>query len=172
MALGLVTAGLGIAQSIGGLAGGGGPRQPRMSGQEKQQMKQQADQQRMMMQMMQMMTQMMGQMQNGMGGNQCGNPNGRCCQQGMNGANCMGGPGGFPQNPMGNMFNLNLGNLPPGTNVNINMGGGHGGGMPFGGNHFGGGNPFGGNFGGFPSFNALPQMGLNFSAGINMSMFA
>jgi hypothetical protein len=140
MALGIVTGVLGAAQGIGGLFGGGGPRQPRMNGAQKQHLKSQANMNNAMANMMRMMTQMLGKMQHSMMGGRCGNPQGGCCQQGMNGANCCGGSGfnnGFPQNPMGNMFGGG------GTNININLGGG---------GHFG----------------TPPMMGAHFGMGINM----
>jgi hypothetical protein len=89
---------------------------------QKQALKSQANLNNAMAQMMRKMTQMAGQCQQGMMGRRCGQPQGPCCQRGMNGAGCCGGPGQFPNNPMGNMF----GNQ--GTNININLGGG----IPFG----------------------------------------
>ena len=122
MALGMITGVLGAAQGIGGLFGGGGPRQPRMNPAQKQQMMQQANPNMAMHQMMRQMHAMLQKMQGMMMGQRCGNPGGPCCQQGLNGVNNMGGVNiNLGGNPMGNMFN-------GGQNVNINLGGG----VPFG----------------------------------------
>lgn len=139
MALGIVSGVMGAAQGIGGLFGGGGPRQPRMNRAQKQYLKSQANMNNTMAQMMRMMMSMMQRMQQGMMGRGCGHPQGGCCQQGMNGANCCGGPGfnnGFPGNPMGNMFG-------GGPNININIGGG-------------------------PQFARPPMLGASFAAGVSM----
>lgn len=139
MALGAITGVLGAVQGIGGLFGGGGPRQPRMSPCEKQQMMQQANPNFAMHQMMQKMNSMVNQMQGMMMGQRCGNPGGPCCQQGLHGMNNFGGPGvniNLGGNPMGNMFG-------GGQNININLGGG-------------------------PQFGLPPVLGAQFNMGVNM----
>lgn len=138
MALGIVSGVMGAAQGIGGLFGGGGPRQPRMNRAQKQHLKSQANMNNAMAGAMRMMTQMMARMSQGMMGGRCGqHPGGRCCQQGINGANCAGNfNNGFPGNPMGNMFG-------GGPNININIGGG-------------------------PSFGPPPMLANQFSAGVSL----
>ena len=135
MALGLVTGALGAAKGIGGLFGGGGPRQPRMNRAQKKHLKSQTNLNNAMAQMMRKMSSMVGKMHQGQLGNRVGHPQGGCCKQGMNCASCHGGGGnhGFPQNPMGNLFgnqgfgqggpSLNI-NLPAGMPLNLNLGGG------------------------------------------------
>lgn len=140
MALGIVTGVLGAAQGLSGLFGGGGPRQPRMSPCEKQQMMQQANPNFAMQQMMQKMNSMINQMQGSMMGQRCGNPGGQCCQAGMHGVNNFGGQGiniNLGGNPMGNMFGGG------GQNININLGGG-------------------------PQFGMPPMLGAQFNMGVNM----
>ena len=127
MAIGAALGVLGTASSVSGLFGGGGPRQPRMNRAQKQHMQSHSNMNNAMAGMMRQMTQTMNRMQQSMMGGSCGNPQGSCSQQGLNGANCCGGSGfnnGFPQQPMGNMFGGG------GTNININLGGGSPFGMP------------------------------------------
>jgi len=89
---------------------------------QKKALKAQANLQNAMAGMMRQMTQMARGCQQGMFGRRCGQPQGPCCQRGMNGAGCCGGGNQFPQRPFGNMFPGS------GTNININLGGG----VPFG----------------------------------------
>ena len=159
MGIGLATAGLGL---IGGLFGGGGPRQPRMNRAQRELIKSQAEKNRAMSQLMRTMTQMMGRMMQQTMGGGAGNPNGQCCRRGMNGVGCggaFGGSGGCGANPLGAMMNLNIGNLPPGTQVNINLPQ-----MPFGGpSGFGQRPPF---LGHGISFAGAPQLGAEYSVGV------
>jgi hypothetical protein len=158
MGIGLATAGLGL---VGGLLGGGGPRQPRMNGAQRELLKSQADKNRAMTQLMRSMTQMMGRMMHQSMGGHAGNPNGHCCKRGMNGVGCggvLGGSCGLSANSLGGMMNLNIGNLPPGTQVNINLPQ-----MPFAETSRFGQMPFSGN--GF-RLAGIPQLGAEYAVGV------
>lgn len=104
MALGMVSAGIGIASS---LFGGGGPRAPRMNCAQKQAMMAQANLQNALAQRIRGGCQGVGQCNRSMCGNRCGHNRcgGPISNCGMNGANqCGGGCQGGPVRALANLL--------------------------------------------------------------------